>query len=68
MADGNKEKNTSHIGDAIDIKGLKNKSSNELIKIVDDLQQKLIDSEMKGLGLFELTNDAIFLISLDGKY
>ena len=35
---------------------------------IDNLQQELIETERKALGLFELTNDAIFLINLDGKY
>ncbi len=35
---------------------------------IEALRQELIISERKSLGLFELTNDAIFLIGLDGKY
>ena len=33
---------------------------------IEKLEQKLIESERKSLGLFELTNDAIFLLLLSG--
>ena len=35
---------------------------------ITKLEEELIDSERKSLGLFELTNDAIFLIDMDGNY
>ncbi|MCG3253088.1 MAG: PAS domain S-box protein, partial [Candidatus Heimdallarchaeota archaeon] len=47
-----------------------NQESNKSV-ITEDigvLKQELIETERKALGLFELTNDAIFLIDLDGKY
>ena len=40
----------------------------KLEKKISELEDSLIESERKGLGLFELTNDAIFLISTDGFY
>ena len=44
-------------------------SSNSVVTDeIDILKQELIETERKALGLFELTNDAIFLIDLDGNY
>ncbi|MBN1328331.1 MAG: PAS domain S-box protein [Candidatus Heimdallarchaeota archaeon] len=43
-------------------------SKERIIDELADLQQQLIASERRALGLFELTNDAIFLIDLDGNY
>ncbi len=40
----------------------------KLEKKINELEFALIQSEMKQLGLFELTNDAIFFISMDGNY
>ena len=37
-------------------------------KKIAELENSLIKSERQSLGLFELTNDAIFLISIDGYY
>ncbi|HUT79981.1 MAG TPA: PAS domain S-box protein [Candidatus Bathyarchaeia archaeon] len=44
------------------------KDSTEKIDELAALQQQLIDSERRALGLFELTNDAIFMIDMDGNY
>ncbi|MHA1354039.1 MAG: PAS domain-containing protein, partial [Candidatus Heimdallarchaeota archaeon] len=35
---------------------------------IKKLEHDLIDSERKSLGLFELTNDAIFLLDMEGNY
>ena len=35
---------------------------------IEKLEHDLIDSERKSLGLFELTNDAIFLLDMEGNY
>jgi PAS domain S-box-containing protein len=43
-------------------------SEAEVIEEIDVLKHELYETERKALGLFELTNDAIFLIDLDGNY
>ncbi|NHJ41049.1 MAG: PAS domain S-box protein [Asgard group archaeon] len=45
------------------------KSSEKSLNVqISDLQEKLIISERRALGLFELTNDAIFIIDTKGFY
>ncbi len=42
--------------------------ASELENKIKKLEHTLILSERKGLGLFELTNDAIFIVGMDGVY
>ncbi|MHA1221036.1 MAG: PAS domain S-box protein, partial [Candidatus Heimdallarchaeota archaeon] len=53
------------------IKISQTKKESEMISIEDkleELNQDLIISERRALGLFELTNDAIFIINMNGEY
>ncbi|MHA1124285.1 MAG: PAS domain S-box protein [Candidatus Heimdallarchaeota archaeon] len=46
--------------------GVTDESSDSLK--IEKLEHELIESERKSLGLFELTNDAIFLLDMNGDY
>lgn len=64
-----KETNTSNNKiNGVDVSKEKKPDSLELEKKIEELDFALIQSERKQLGLFELTNDAIFIISMDGIY
>ncbi|NHK31433.1 MAG: PAS domain S-box protein [Asgard group archaeon] len=60
-----KKESSENIRDSQKSKQSSEKSIEEQIA---ELKDKLIDSERKALGLFELTNDAIFLIDTKGYY
>ncbi|NHJ46798.1 MAG: PAS domain S-box protein [Asgard group archaeon] len=52
----------------VDSKRSNRSSDKEVEKQIKELELKLSESERKSLSLFELTNDAIFLIDTNGVY
>ena len=55
-----KKSSKSQIDDNSDTKTVQEK--------ISQLESKILESERRRLGLFELTNDAIFIINMDGLY